>query len=232
MSKHFEREVAVLHERLLRLFAVVERMIFQATRALGTGQGESVVDALEQDDDFVNAQEVVIEEECLKILALHQPVASELRTITTVIKINIDLERIADLACNIAERVEGIQQSSYFPIPDQISRMAKEATDMVRKAINAFVFSDLALAKQVILDDIKVDQLNRDVIQEVKALMMQRPEAIDPALHCFSLSRHLERIADHAENIAEEVIYMISGDIIRHKHGNFLIKEKPDGQKT
>lgn len=229
MSKHFERELAALQERLLTLFGVVERMINQATRSLTVGASGSVVEALEEDDDFINEQEVVIEEECLKLLALYQPVAGDLRVITTVMKINIDLERIADLACNIAERVEAIQQVPYFPIPDQIAEMARDATEMVRMALNAFVGMNLAMAKQVIIDDRKVDELNRQAIKEVKLLMASQVELIDPALSCFSLSRHLERIADHAENIAEEVIYMISGEIIRHKHGEFMIKADIDG---
>jgi phosphate transport system protein len=149
--------------------------------------------------------------------------------ITTVMKINIDLERIADLACNIAERVEAIQLYPYFPIPDQIAEMARDATEMVRQALNSFVGMNLAMAKQVIIDDRKVDELNRQAIKEVKTLMASQPDLIDPALSCFSLSRHLERIADHAENIAEEVIYMISGEIIRHKHGEFMIKADTDG---
>jgi phosphate transport system protein len=229
MSKHFERELAALQERLLTLFSVVERMINQATRALIVGGSGSIVEVLEEDDDFINSQEVVIEEECLKLLALYQPVTGDLRMITTVMKVNIDLERIADLACNIAERVEAIRQFPYFPIPDQIAEMARDATEMVRKALNSFVGMNLEMAKQVIIDDRKVDELNRQAIREVKALMTSQPDLIDPALSCFSLSRHLERIADHAENIAEEVIYMISGEIIRHKHGEFFIKADIDG---
>jgi phosphate transport system protein len=229
MSKHFERELAALQERLLTLFSVVERMINQATRALIVGGSGSIVEVLEEDDDFINTQEVVIEEECLKLLALYQPVTGDLRMITTVMKVNIDLERIADLACNIAERVEAIRQFPYFPIPDQIAEMARDATEMVRKALNSFVGMNLEMAKQVIIDDRKVDELNRQAILEVKALMASQPDLIDPALSCFSLSRHLERIADHAENIAEEVIYMISGEIIRHKHGEFFIKAEIDG---
>lgn len=229
MSKHFDRELATLQTRLMNQFGVVERMINQATQALILGSSGSVVEALEEGDDFINAQEVVIEEECLKLLALYQPVAGHLRTITTVMKINIDLERIADLACNIAERVEAIQQYPYFPLPDQIAVMARDSTEMVRKALNSFVGMNLAMAKQVIIDDRKVDELNREAIKEVKALMASQTDLIDPALSCFSLSRHLERIADHAENIAEEVIYMISGEIIRHKHGEFMIKADTDG---
>jgi phosphate transport system protein len=229
MAEHFERELTALQERLLTLFSVVERMINQATRSLTVQAGSSVVNALEEDDDFINQQEVVIEEECLKLLALYQPVAGDLRLITTVMKINIDLERIADLACNIAERVEAIQNYPYFPVPDQIAEMARDATEMVRKALNSFVGINLQMAKQVIIDDRRVDELNRQAIKEIKQLMACQPDLIDPALSCFSLSRHLERIADHAENIAEEVIYMISGEIIRHKHGEFMIKADING---
>lgn len=229
MNLHFDREIDSIQDRLLKLFASVERMIFDATDALCTRGYERISEIVDRDKN-VNEEEVVIEEECLKVLALHQPVATDLRKITTILKINSDLERMADLACNIAERSDGLRDYPFFPIPEQISELATRSTKMVRKSLDAFVDLNLGLAKEVILDDKAVDQLNREVIAELKGLMMQDPNSVEPSLHCFSASRHLERIADHAENIAEDTIYMISGEIIRHKHGDFLIKEKSNAQ--
>lgn len=223
MTKHFNRELEAIQTRLLKLFAIVEHMIHDATRALCHREVDRVEHIVAR-DKTVNEEEVRIEEECLKTLALHQPVAGDLRQITTIMKINSDLERIADLACNIGERAEGLHQYPYFPIPDQLSEMAVDATDMVRQALNAFVSQDLDLAKQVIFDDQWVDELNRNVIGEIKTVLSSNASWLEPALHCFSASRHLERIGDHAENIAEDVIYMISGEIIRHKHGDFKIR--------
>lgn len=228
MSKHFSREITAIQTRLLTLFGVVEQMISDATRALCSREYERVANVLAK-DKRVDSEEVLIEEECLKVLALHQPVAGDLRQITAILKIISDLERIADLACNIAERAESARAYPYFPTPDQLPVMAQEATEMVRRALNAFVGQDLRLAQQVILDDARVDKLNRGIIQELKAIMKSDGELVEPALHYFSASRHFERIADHAENIAEDIIYMISGEIIRHKHGEFEIEVGRNG---
>jgi phosphate transport system protein len=163
----------------------------------------------------------MFEEECLKILALHQPVAADLRRIATVLKINSDLERIADLACNIAERAQNMHEQPYFPIPDQLPEMVSVAKSMVRMALDAFVNSDSSLAKQVTVTDKIVDDHNLAVIEELQSLMASDPKSVVAALHCFSAARHIERIADHAENIAEDIIYMIDGEIIRHRHFDF-----------
>ena len=227
MNRHFERELSNLQERLLTLFGTVEGMIFDASRALCQRDYSGLME-LDQRDRHVNSEEVRIEEECLKILALHQPVAKNLRQITAVFKINLDLERIADLASNIAERAACLQETPWFPIPEQIAELARRSTEMVHTALDAFVNGDLELAKEVIYDDAAVDELNRVVIAELKGLMAEGSELIEPALHCFSASRHFERIADHAENIAEDVIYLISGEIIRHQHGEFLLRVKND----
>jgi phosphate transport system protein len=228
MSPHFLREVAAIQNRLLTLFGVVEQMISDATRALCSREFVRVPVVLDN-DKRVNHEEVLIEEECLKVLALHRPVSGDLRQITAILKINADLERIADLACNIAERAESLKDYPYFPTPDRLTVMAAESTEMVRQALNAFVAQDLALAKQVILGDASVDALNRGIIDELRRLMCSDVDMVEPALSYFSATRHFERIADHAENIAEDVIYMISGDIIRHKHGKFELEVYPDG---
>lgn len=218
MSKHLQNDVDLIHSRLMSLFGIVEQMVDKAVRALCEQRVELANEVI-QSDDLVNQAEVEIEEECLKILALHQPVAADLRRVTTVLKINSDLERIADLGCNIAERAQCMHEHPYFPIPDQLPDMVRQATTMVRLALDAFVDSDAALAKKVIQLDIAVDDHNLAVIEELQSLMRQDSELVEPALHCFSASRHVERIADHAENIAEDVIYLVDGEIVRHRHG-------------
>lgn len=225
MLKHFVRDLQSIKRQLLKQFGTVEKMISDATQALCEREvvlARQVIDT----DEQVNVEDVRIEEECLKILALHQPVATDLRQISAILKINSDIERIADLACNIAERAECVHQYAYFPLPDQINEMARRATEMVGNALDAFVNLDEQLAKQVIKSDSMVDQLNREVIEEIKGLMRQDSTLVDPALHCFSATRHLERIADHAENIAEDVIYLVNGEIVRHNHQEFLQESK------
>ena len=219
MSKHLERDIQNIHRRLMNLFAIVEKMIDNAVCALCEKRVELAKEVIDTDNQ-VNSTEVEIEEECLKILALHQPFASDLRRITTVLKINDELERMADLACNIAERAECMHKHSFFPIPEQLPEMVSHATRMIQMALDSFVNSDGALAKQVIQVDEQVDRYNREIIEELRELMKQDPNLVEPSLHCFSASRHIERVADLAENIAEDVIYLVDGDIVRHQHGN------------
>ena len=221
MQRHFQRDVDLLHQRLLAMSGIVEHMIDKATRSL-VHQKHSLAEVVMDSDEEVNEAEVLIEEECLKILALHQPVASDLRRIATVMKINVSLERIADLACNIAERALCLQPHPYFPIPEELEEMVTLAKHMVQMSLDSFVKSDSSLALRVIQTDPDVDQLNRTVIAELKMLMQQDSTLVEPALHCFSAARHIERIGDQAENIAEDVIYIVDGDIIRHKHGDFV----------
>ena len=171
-------------------------------------------------DDEIDRREVGIEEECLKILALHQPVAVDLRRVAMVIKINSDLERIADLAHNIAERAQALASESDFPIPAKLKRMVEMATLMVHNALDSFVNLDAQAARRVCGLDDEVDRDNREIIEELYELMRSRPEMIAPAMHCFSASRHVERIADHATNIAEDVVYLVQGEIIRHRGRN------------
>ena len=178
-------------------------------------------------DEYVDQHEVHVEEECLKMLALHQPVAVDLRRIATVMKVNNDLERIADLAVSIAERAQAMDEFPAFTIPDRLPRMVVLATEMVRGAMNAFVNMDTTSARRIIAMDKSVDQYNRDIIGELQARMQSLPENVPPALHCFSAVRHIERIADHATNIAEDVIYLAEGDIVRHRHESDIGGEEP-----
>jgi len=217
MSKHLQRDLEALEQRLLAQSSVVEDMIAKSCRALRehcSGLAAEVV-RLER---RVDEEEIHIEEDCLKILALHQPVAVDLRRTATILKINSDLERIADLAVNIAERSESIATHIDLTIPAALDRMAQLTIAMVREAIDAFVKLSVRMARDVCQRDEDVDQLNREAIEELQAAIRSRPELVEPCLHLFSASRHIERIGDHATNIAEDVIYLVQGEIARHQY--------------
>ncbi|HUG68422.1 MAG TPA: phosphate signaling complex protein PhoU [Pirellulaceae bacterium] len=216
MTKHLQRDLESVYNDLLSLSAKVEEMIDQAALALIERRHDLAAKVITA-DEAVDRREVRIEEECLKILALHQPVAIDLRRIASVMKINNDLERIADLAVNIAERSLSLDEFPHFPVPQKMSRMVSLATQMVRDSLDAFVDLDTSAAKRIMSMDDSIDELNVEVIQELQSLMQSQPEMVVPALHCFSASRHIERIGDHATNIAEDVIYLVAGDIVRHK---------------
>jgi phosphate transport system protein len=217
MSKHLQRELEQLNRKLMSLFGDVERMINLAKDALCNQKVELVAGVIASDVQ-VDEREVEIEEDCLKILALHQCVAADLRRLTTVLKINSDLERIADLACNIASRARDVHAYPYFPIPDHLPEMVNKACLMVKMSLDSFVDTDLELAKDVIKLDASVDEYHLSVISELRDLMKQDSEIVEPALHCFTAARQIERIADLAENIAEDMIYYIDGEIVRHHH--------------
>ncbi len=215
MSKHLERDLEALEREILAQSSLVEEMIAKSCRALVDRRVDLSSEVFEGEQQ-IDAREVKIEEECLKILALHQPVAVDLRRTATVLKINTELERIADLAVNIAERISSLSEHVEFEIPGKVERMAVKATDMVHDTLDAFVELDVELAREVCRRDEEVDLLNRQVIDELSEAMRDRPDLIEPALHVFSISRHIERIADCATNIAEDVIYLVEGEIARH----------------
>ena len=224
MTKHLNRDLENVHREILALSSIVEDMIDKAQLALSERRHELAEEVIAA-DQYVDEREVTIEEECLKMLALHQPVAVDLRRIATVLKVNNDLERIADLAVNLAERAKSIAEHPAFPIPERLGKMAGEATQMVRASLDAFVNMDSKAARAVMHQDEEVDALNVQVINELQTMMQKQPQHVVPALHCFSASRHIERIADHATNIAEDVIYLVQGDIVRHKHeGSSLVQ--------
>ena len=216
MTKHFHRDLENLQKAILALSSLVEDLIDSAARCLLEPNPELVQEVIDADKQ-VDQREVAIEEECLKMLALHQPVAIDLRRIAAVLKINHDLERIGDLAVNIVQRADCLHQRPDFVMPGKLERMARLATSMVHGTLNAFVDSDSRAAREICRRDHEVDEINRQIIDELIALMKQRPEMVEPAMHCFSATRHIERIADHATNIAEDVIYLVDARIIRHK---------------
>lgn len=217
MSKHLQRDLEKLQRQLLALSSSVEDMINKACRSLRQKQS-NLAEQVIHSDNAIDQQEVAIEEECLKILALHQPVAIDLRRTATAMKVNNDLERIADLAVNIAERALCLAAHPELEIPANLHQMAELATAMVRDALDSLVRLDVNLARQVCTRDERVDAFNRQVIDDLRAEMHARPETIEAALHLFSAARHIERIADHATNIAEDVIYLVEGEIARHRH--------------
>lgn len=214
--KHFQRDMDNLQRHILSLSTMVEEMIDKATLALSDRRSELVGEVIRADEE-VDRFEVRIEDECLKLLALHQPVAVDLRRIATVLKVNSDLERIADLAVSVAQRAKAIHEFPDFPVPDQMDRMVVLTTQMVRGAMDAFVNLDSQAARRILRLDEEVDQHNCDIITVLQSLMQQHSDLVPPALHCFSATRHIERMADHATNIAEDVIYLVEGDIVRHK---------------
>src|SRR5690606_17265920 len=197
MSKHLQRDMDNIHREVLAMSAIVEEMIDKATLSLSERRIDLTAEVIKT-DDLVDQREVKIEEECLKMLALHQPVAIDLRRVATVLKVNNDLERIADLAVNIAERSQNIDEYPDFQVPEMVSHMVALTTQMVRSSLDAFVNLDAAAARRIMMLDDDVDLHNRHVIEDLQLMMQTQPELVPPALHCFSAARHIERIADHA----------------------------------
>jgi phosphate transport system protein len=216
MSIHLQRDLDALHRDLLTMCATVESMIHMAVDELRHPSFEQARELTEKDDE-IDRMDVHLEEECLKMLALHQPVAIDLRRITSVMKISAELERVADLGVNIAERACGIAASPEITVPDNMQEMSHQALDMLHRSIDAYVQLDAELARQVCSEDELVDELNRRIIDELTQTMKRAPNLIEPAMHLFSASRQIERVADHATNIAEDVVYLVEGEIIRHR---------------
>jgi phosphate transport system protein len=217
MSKHLQRDLEAIERDLLALSSMTEDMIDKACFALMQHRLDVAAEVIKF-DALVDEKEVRLEEECLKVLALHQPVATDLRRTAAILKINNDLERIADQAVNIAERAERMLFDPGFEIPETLGEMAKHARAMVSGAIDCFVKQDVKMARAVCAQDDVLDNLLADVVEHLQQVVQRRPETIELAFHLFAASRQLERIGDHATNIAEDVIYMVEGEIARHKH--------------
>lgn len=215
MSIHLHRDLEQLQRRILSMAAAVEQTLEKAIRALFEWD-ESLARDLIAADTSIDMEENEIEEECLKILALHQPVAVDLRRVTAVLKINSDLERMADLAVNIAERAYSLSQGPMIPIPATFRQMTNLTNTMVRDSLDAFVNLNVAEAKRICRLDDEVDRFNREIIDQISQFMKESSDHVDSGLHLFSAVRQLERIADHATNIAEDVVYLVAGKIIRH----------------
>ncbi|MGZ8394169.1 MAG: phosphate signaling complex protein PhoU [Nitrospira sp.] len=215
MQRHFDQDLAHLKRQLLAMGSLVEAQIEQALKALVDRDSDLAVSVVEQDHD-VNALDVEIDDLCIQLLALQQPTARDLRFITTGMKISSELERMGDLADNIAQRALELnlepQLKPYIDIP----RMASWTMRMVKECLDAFVNSDPMLARKVCTDDDFVDDLNEQLFRELLSFMLENPATITRAIRLTFVAKSLERIADHATNIGELVVYMVEGKNIRH----------------
>jgi phosphate transport system protein len=215
INKHFDQELGELKDNLIYEGSLVEKAISDAIKAL-VERNSDLARKVIADDDVVNAKEVKIDEFCLQLLALRQPAAKDLRFITMAIKINYDLERIGDMAVNICERVLELNEEPQLKPYIDLPRMANIVQQMVRESLDAFVREDVALAWKVTKDDEAVDQLCDQIFRELLTFMMQDMKDISRASRLQFISKYLERMADHAVNIAELLIFMVEGKVIRH----------------
>ena len=215
MSRHLQKEIDKLKRKILSVSALVEESVHRSVSALAERDILLLEKVIEADSEIDN-MEVEIEEECLKILALHQPVAVDLRFIVAVMKINNDLERIGDLSVNIAEIGKFLAVQKKVDVPFDYIGMADKVKGMLKKSLDSLVEMDAKLAREVLPEDDEVDEIHRGMFDLVKQ-GVDNNQDINSLLHFFMISRHLERIADHATNIANDVIYMVEGEIIRHK---------------
>jgi len=215
MTRHFHEELEALKQTLLAMGGLVEDQIRRVMKALLERDDVVAQEVIERDRQ-VNTYDVEVDEQCVSLLALHQPAAGDLRFITTAMKIVTDLERIGDQAVNIAQRVLELnvepQLKPYIDLP----RMAERAQRMVKESLDAFVARDTALARQVCGEDEEVDALKEQIFRELLTFMMEDPRTIPRAIRLILISRFVERVADHATNIAEMVIYLVEGKMVRH----------------
>lgn len=216
MPKIFERELRLLEQQMTALSALVEENVLLAIKAVKTRDlplATRIIDG----DETVDAEEVRLEEECLKILALHQPVAGDLRVVVSILKINSDLERVGDCAVTIAGSARELCQLPDVFVPEPLGLLADAAVDMLKSALDAFVRLDKEGSRRVCQLDPTVDDAHRAVYEQVKATVIRDPRMVEAGLHVLRISHALERIGDHAANIAEDVIYMVEGGIVRHR---------------
>jgi len=216
VKRHFDRELEHLKARLLHMGAAVEDLIARSIQALMDRDAKLAQESIRIEGE-IDQQEIQIEEECLKLLALYQPVAGDLRFVTAVLKINNDLERMGDLGRHIAERALVLSQHNEVRLPVDLRNMAAAAQRMVRTALDALVNQDSEAAMRVIHADSEIDEYHQDMFPLIAAQMRTHPDTIEVLLHVLSASRHLERISDYATNIAEDVVYLVRGEIIRHR---------------
>jgi phosphate transport system protein len=213
--RHFQDELDSLKERLLAMGGLAEERVRESVRGLMDRDG-AALDAVLGGDQPINNLHIELDDRCFKLLALHQPMAADLRVIVAAVKINTDLERVGDLAINIAEAGKRyLRHAPIKPLID-IPRMGELAQSMLRDALDAFVRRDIPLAEAVLAADDTLDALKTQIFRELLTYMLQNPSTIEPALDLILISRHLERIGDHATNVAEDVIFILSAKDVRH----------------
>ena len=219
LGRHFVRDMEHLWEQLLMLSAVVETSLNQSIRALAENQPELAAEVRKEEHE-IDHWEVQIELDCLKVLALHNPVASDLRRVAAILKINGDLERMGDLADHIAKRARKMSnEPSPVPLPARLESLAQESLSQVHETFEALARNDVDLARSVIAQDKQIDVHRRLFQHECKDAIRRQPERINTWLRLINVSRNLERVSDHATNIAEAVVYLKEGRIIRHDRG-------------
>ena len=215
MHRHFDDELGELKETLLKMAGLADEAITRAVSALVDRDADKA-EGVQRDDRAIDLLEIEVDELCLRLLALRQPNSADLRFVTSALRINADLERIGDLAVNISERALDLMAEPQLKPLIDIPRMASTAQGMLDDAIRAFVGNDVALARAVCIRDDEVDSLNDQIFRELLTYMMQDHTSISRAVDLILVGRHLERIADHATNICEDVIYMVEGTNIKH----------------
>jgi len=215
MQRHFHEELEALKQTLLAMGGLVEDQIRRVMRALLERDDVIAQEVIDRDRQ-VNTYDVEVDEQCVNLLALHQPAAGDLRFITTAMKIVTDLERIGDQAVNIAQRALELNREPQLKPYIDLPRMADRAQRMVKESLDAFVARDTALARQVCGEDAEVDALKEQIFRELLTYMMEDPRTVSRAIRVILISRFLERVADHATNIAEMVIYLVEGKMVRH----------------
>lgn len=216
VGRHFLRDLEGLWGGVLRLAAVVEDLLTRSLRALCDGRADLAAEVCGE-EPAADEWEVRIERECLRVLALHQPVASDLRRVTAILRVSGDLERVGDLARHIARRVGKLTRDpAAVPVPASLEALAAESLRQVRHGLDALTHGDPDAARAVIAADAAVNRRYRAVVKELKATIRARPDHVDSWLRLINTARNLERIADHATNIAEAVIYLKEGDVARH----------------
>ena len=215
MQRHFHEELESLKQTLLAMGGLVEEQIRQVMRAL-VERDDALAQSVVERDQQVNAYDIEVDETCVNLLALHQPTAGDLRFITTAMKIVTDLERMGDQAVNIAQRVLELNQEPQLKPYIDLPRMAEKAQRMVKESLDAFVARDTELARRVCAEDAEVDAIKEQIFRELLTFMMEDPRTIPRAIRLILISRFLERLADHATNIAEMVIYLVDAKMVRH----------------
>ena len=215
MAKHVLRQIELLKERILSVGALVEAAISEAVSAFSAGDASAARRVVERDSQ-IDQLEIEVEEECLKILTLYQPAASDLRFVIAVLKINNDLERTGDLAANIAKRVLFLVENPAPNVEVDFRAMAARAQSMIKDSLAALVQADINLAYEVRRSDDILDDMRRQLHQRIRSAVRRMPEQTEPLLKLYAVAKHLERIGDMATCIAADVIYMVNGDIVRH----------------
>lgn len=218
MTQHLRREIELLKKNILSLSTLVEETVSQAVQAVLDRNKELAI-AVHGSDDAIDQMEIEVEEDCLKILALHQPLSIDLRFIIAVLKINNDLERIGDQAVNIASRARALSDFPTVQDPFDLKGMTSKVKKMLQESLDSLVNMDPELARQVCRSDHEIDDIHKQSYSITQEKLKEDPSLSEPMILFLSVSRNLERIADLAENIAEDVIYMCTGDIVRHGRG-------------